>query len=138
MMQIKFKTPKELNFFEKTKTKLIAVIYEDDDTKKKYPSYYVLSPSETKNEVLKKFDYDKNKKYCFVVLRNSDFIEGRGPMKLDCIWNSKIQAEEYIASKKGIYGSPQKREEHFGNNIYGMMYISIYYNGYDIMKMEIL
>lgn len=80
-MKFEFKTPKELKFFEQTKTKLIAVIYEDDDIEKKYPDYYVLSPHETKNDVLQKFDYDKNKKYCFVVLKNSDFTEGRGPMK---------------------------------------------------------
>ncbi len=137
-MKFEFKTPKELKFFEQTKTKLIAVIYEDDDIEKKYPDYYVLSPHETKNDVLQKFDYDKNKKYCFVVLKNSDFTEGRGPMKLDCVFVSKTEAEKYVASQSGIYGSEQYREENIGNDIYGTMYYSIYYNGYDIKKMEIL
>lgn len=137
-MKIEFMTPKELNFFQKTKTKLIAVIYEDDDTEKKYPNYYVLSPCETKKEVLKKFDYDKNKQYCFVVLKNSDFTEGRGPMKMDNVFISKVKAEEYIASQVGVYGSPQYRNTLIGNNISRMMYCSIYYNGYDIVKMEIL
>lgn len=41
-MKIEFKTPKELNFFEQTKTQLIAVIYEDDDIEKKYPNYYMI------------------------------------------------------------------------------------------------
>ena len=137
-MKIEFKTPKQLGFVEKTKTKLVAVIYEDDDVNNKYPDYYVLDINETKEEVLQKFDYDKNKKYCFVVLKNSDFTEGRGSMNMDYVFISKVKAEEYIASQEGIYGSQQYRDVHICNNIYGKLCCSVYYNGYDITKMDIL
>lgn len=135
-MKIEFKTPKQLGFVKNTNTRLVAVIYEDDDTNKMYPDYYVLGIRETKEEVLKRF-IENTKRYCYVVLRNSDFTEGRGPMCLHSVFNSKVSAERYVAGKIGIFGSSQYREVHIGNNVFNDLYCSVYYNGYEIKKMEI-
>lgn len=60
----------------------------------------------------------------YVVLKNADFIEGRGQMRLHSIFSTKKEAHEYIMSQDGIFGSPQN----FGK--YG-------YNGYEIKEMPV-
>jgi len=43
----------------------------------------------------------------YLVTKNADFIEGRGPMIPHKIFKNKESARDYISTKKGIFGSPQ-------------------------------
>lgn len=67
----------------------------------------------------------------YVVLKNSDFTEGRGPMRFHKIFHNELDAHRYIMTQKGIYGSPQGYSQHFGTNVHGGAYVSLSYNGYD-------
>ena len=69
----------------------------------------------------------------YIIQRNADFTEGRGPMLYDRTFNSLELAEEFIMSKKGIMGTPQKYSPSYS-------YPSIYreYNGYRIIIAEVL
>jgi hypothetical protein len=80
------------------------------------------------------FDIDK---YVAVVLKNADFIEGRGPMLLDSVFKSPEKAYDYIKTQEGIYGSKQYQNLSYGVNIHGKLYGSISYNGYDIKLTKI-
>lgn len=66
----------------------------------------------------------------FVVKRNADFTEGRGPMVLHAIFASGPEAVEYVKTRKGIYGSAQKIE--MGRD---GKYASA--NGYDIVEIKV-
>jgi hypothetical protein len=68
----------------------------------------------------------------YLVFRNSDFTEGRGPMVFSCAFKDATDAVEYVARQEGIFGSPQKVEigKHFGT------YASA--NGYDIREVELI
>lgn len=74
-----------------------------------------------------------DKHIVYVVLKNSDFTEGRGHMMLHMIFSTFDLADSYIMSKDGIYGSKQ------GRNQYGLHreeYAN--YNGYAIQTVEVL
>lgn len=137
-MKIKFTTPQKLGVTEKTKTKIVAIFYEDDDIGKKYPSYDPLPPNMDRDEYYFHHQADTDKESCFVVLKNSDFTEGRGPMVVDKIFKSIVSAEEYVSAQSGIYGSKQYRSTHFGVNINGVFYAITSHNGYEIKKLDIL
>ncbi len=62
----------------------------------------------------------------FVVKKNADFTEGRGPMLFNRIFSTFEAAEKYVLAQDGIYGSKQ------GKSAYGG------YNGYDIEEHEVL
>lgn len=42
--------------------------------------------------------------YVYLVYRNSDTTEGRGPMVLDSVWKTRNLAEDYMDTKPGIMG----------------------------------
>lgn len=46
----------------------------------------------------------------FVVYKNSDMTEGRGPMVMDSVWADKAEAEEYINTKLGVMGRSAIRD----------------------------
>lgn len=48
-----------------------------------------------------------NKKTVFVVFRNADFTEGRGPMLVHSIYDSLELAQRYVMRCDGIFGSTQ-------------------------------
>lgn len=66
----------------------------------------------------------------YIVRKNSDFTEGRGPMLFHKVFYSGDDAIAYVQGKSGIFGSPQKVERNkFGHYAYA--------NGYDIEEVEI-
>ena len=68
----------------------------------------------------------------FIVLKNTDFTEGRGPMLYYRAYATFEQAETYVLSQSGIFGSPQKRQSGFANDG------SIHYNGFTIKPDSLL
>jgi hypothetical protein len=42
--------------------------------------------------------------YVYLVYRNSDTAEGRGPMVLDSVWKTRKLAEDYMDTKPGVMG----------------------------------
>ena len=74
---------------------------------------------------------DKN--IVYVVLKNSDFTDGRGHMMLHMVFSTFELAEKYIMSKDGIYGSKQDRNLSVFDDKYHANY-----NGYAIKTVEVL
>jgi hypothetical protein len=70
-------------------------------------------------------------KFVYVVKKNADFTEGRGPMLLDSVWSDPDEAVKWVKQQGGIYGSEQRVEL----NKYGYY---AYANGYQIEKMPLL
>lgn len=68
----------------------------------------------------------------WVVEKNSDFTEGRGPMYVDRIFAEIEDAIEYILAQDGIYGSKQRLSNRCGVNIHGAPYAYTSFNGYEI------
>lgn len=66
----------------------------------------------------------------FIVTKNTDFIEGRGPMIFNRVFDTFEAAEFYVLNQYGISGSKQ------GPSGYGTETI-ITYNGYDILIAEL-
>jgi hypothetical protein len=62
--------------------------------------------------------------YC--VLMNADFTEGRGPMLLHKVFDTRDAAHRYIMSQAGIFGSEQKYDKKYDS-----------YNGYDIKELPV-
>ena len=46
-------------------------------------------------------------KFVYIVMKNSDFTEGRGPMYIHKLFRNIENAREYIKKQSGIFGSPQ-------------------------------
>lgn len=44
----------------------------------------------------------------YIVKRNSDSTEGRGPMVVDSVWLSREKANDYIDDQPGVMGVRQK------------------------------
>jgi hypothetical protein len=115
--------------------------YSIRDVEKKYPypihndgNISVIKEVKNKSE-LKELIEEKNiecEHTVYVVLKNRDFTEGRGPMCLHKVFKNIFDAEEYISQQKGIYGSEQNRYINVGTNINNKVYASVYHNGYDI------
>lgn len=66
--------------------------------------------------------------FVYVVLKNSDFSEGRGPMVFHKIFKTSQLAHDYIMQQEGIHGSKQGICKILGEN---------YYNGYEIRGAEV-
>lgn len=64
----------------------------------------------------------------FIVLKNTDFTEGRGTMIFHKAFSTLEKAQEYVENQFGIYGSPQYTRDKIKciNKAY-------YYNGYKIL-----
>ena len=68
----------------------------------------------------------------YIVLKNGDFTEGRGPMSLHKVFADYNKAVTYIKSQSGIYGSRQYDSP--------MMYFRPNcesWNGYDLVSAEV-
>lgn len=91
---------------------------------------------EAKNAYFNYCNKYKNDTFCYVVTKNSDFTEGRGPMLLDCVFSTIEAAERYVEKQKGIYGSKQYCNITFGINIRKELYGSVFFNGYKIEKVK--
>jgi hypothetical protein len=49
----------------------------------------------------------------YVVRKNADEIEGRGPMELHSIWTERAEAVKFIESQAGFYG---RKEQWYGDS----------------------
>lgn len=86
-------------------------------------------------ETLKKKCYEP--KYdMYIVRKNADFTEGRGPMNIHAAFKTYDEAVSYIMEQKGIYGSAQYSKTNIGINFHNEIYASVYFNGYDIYPMN--
>lgn len=74
----------------------------------------------------------------FLVMKNADFTEGRGPMDPHKAFRSYDDAYNYIMSQAGVYGSPQRQSIRYGLNVYNQFYGSVDFNGYSIKTLEVL
>jgi len=71
--------------------------------------------------------------FVFVVTKNTDFTEGRGPMMLHKVFASFDDAHKYIQDQEGIFGSAQSKAADYGDKV-----TTWSYNGYGIKKMQIM
>ena len=75
--------------------------------------------------------------YVALVNKNVDLTSGNGPMLPIKIFKNPDNAHHYIMASKGIYGSKQHHNIHFGVNINGELYCIISYNGYEIKLIKL-
>jgi hypothetical protein len=68
----------------------------------------------------------------YLILKNADFTEGRGPMLTHMIVDSFETAHDYIMKQSGIYGSSQGENLSFRGTNYR------YYNGYEVKKLPVM
>jgi len=68
-------------------------------------------------------------KVVYIVLKNADFTEGRGPMLLHTVFSDGEEAIKYVEKQKGIFGSPQNVER--GKGSYARA------NGYEIVEHDV-
>jgi len=140
---MKIKTSK---VFNATKNDLFNNFTNDKECKNPYTFFiengnYITTPKEigfiSEEEAEKARKEITNKDYnkiIFLVLKNADFTEGRGPMIPIKAFNQGNKAHEFIMQQSGIYGSTQKLKISFGVNIHGGLYSIINYNGYEIKE----
>lgn len=65
----------------------------------------------------------------FLVLKNSDFTEGRGPMIAHLLFETREDAHKYVMDQPGIYGSVQMHGTYGGDG---------HYNGYEVKEMFVM
>jgi len=82
--------------------------------------------------VYKKLKNKEKSMKVYVVLKNADFTEGRGPMLLDKVFVTMELARKYVMSKDGICGSKQDYNPRVSSKS------DEYYNGYQIKTVEVL
>jgi hypothetical protein len=71
----------------------------------------------------------------FIILKNSDFTEGRGPMLFDRVFDTFSAADQYVMGKSGIFGSEQCRDERSALDAQSGRWT---YNGFDIQEANVL
>lgn len=49
-------------------------------------------------------------KLVYIVMRNADQQEGRGPMLVHSVYGKLKKAQEFVEAQPGIYGSKQRLE----------------------------
>lgn len=64
----------------------------------------------------------------YIVLKNADFTEGRGPMVFHNAFTTPALACDYVRVQEGIYGSKQEVEVVREKDVYARG------NGYDILE----
>ncbi len=69
----------------------------------------------------------------YVVLKNTDFTELRGPMVYHKIFKTLNGAVEYIFSQRGILGTEQRLGTHPGVDVNGKPYCLTFFNGFGIV-----
>lgn len=122
------------------KKPFLVRFYTEDDVDRKLPIYYrgngnkqtVAFKNNDSAYLWAKDVLFMQAKYVVAVLKNADFIEGRGPMVLDKIFDTHTRAHEYIMNQDGIYGSKQGISANAGVNVHGEAYAYNLYNGYEI------
>ncbi len=73
----------------------------------------------------------------FIVNKNADFTEGRGPMRFDSAFRNVDDAVLYILGQVGIYGSKQGVQNYPGININGAPYVVSGFNGYELKAVQL-
>lgn len=71
-------------------------------------------------------------KMFWVISKNVDFTEGRGPMVFHAAYQNFDDAVEYIMEQDGIYGSRQGADNFPGISVKGNAYVVSGFNGYDL------
>lgn len=73
----------------------------------------------------------------FIVQKNADFTEGRGPMCLHLVFETYKDAYDYIQDQDGIYGSAQYKEpySYYTKQVEPVTHWS--FNGYDITQVKV-
>lgn len=74
----------------------------------------------------------------FVVFKNADFTEGRGPMLLHRIYETFELAEEYVLLQPGIYGTKQGSSGWQPRPDFAAPKREKNYNGYSIKEYDVL
>lgn len=77
----------------------------------------------------------------FIVFRNADFTEGRGPMLFHSAFSDGEEAIRYVEEQGGIYGSPQRVERgkygYFAHaNGYHIKEVALHGSAEDIKKSQ--
>lgn len=72
-----------------------------------------------------------NSDIVYMVLKNTDFTEGRGPMVFHKLFRTMEAARNYVSRKPGIFGSKQYQDK--GLSIEK----SEWWNGYSIQEVQI-
>ena len=75
--------------------------------------------------------------HVWVITKNQDFTEGRGPMLTHRICKNLQDAIDYIFCQPGIYGSEQRLSNYSGINIKGTPYFYSSFNGYDLIPFKV-
>lgn len=73
----------------------------------------------------------------WLVKKNADFTEGRGPMHFHKLFYHIEDAFNYIMKQDGVYGSVQRTNNYSGISIYGKPYCVSGFNGYDLNPVTI-
>lgn len=68
--------------------------------------------------------------FIYIVMKNADFTEGRGPMYIHKVFRDIENAREYIKKQDGIFGSKQDRCDDLCDENCEV------WNGYDIKIMK--
>lgn len=68
----------------------------------------------------------------YIVLKNADFTEGRGPMMPHKVFKTYMEAYSYIQSQEGIFGTPQDETP----ATYSAFQCE-YFNGYDLYTFDV-
>lgn len=71
----------------------------------------------------------------FIILKNADFTEGRGPMLFDRVFDTFDNADAYIMTQSGIFGSKQCREPRYESDVKSARWT---YNGFYIQEAHVL
>lgn len=66
----------------------------------------------------------------YIVFKNADFTEGRGPMLFHFAFTNGADAVKYVEAQGGIYGSPQKVTMNYLDHY-------AYGNGYKIDEVDV-
>ena len=82
--------------------------------------------------------FDPDTANVFVVLKDADFTEGRGPMKYHNVFKYFDDAVAYVLKQRGIFGTEQYVDTKAGVNIHGRPYVYTTFNGYEILPTTLL
>lgn len=91
---------------------------------------------EAKNAYFNYCNKHKNDTFCYVVTKNADRTEGRGPMLLDRVFSTIEAAERYVEKQEGIFGSKQYCSITFIINVRKELCCCVHHNGYEIKKIK--
>lgn len=74
----------------------------------------------------------------WVVMKNSDFTEGRGPMRVHRIFYYLYEAVDFVLSQDGIYGSKQSIRNYCGISVSGKPFVISSFNGFEINPHQVI